>query len=62
MPTVEYECRTCRKPFRRLVYRGDEEKCVSCPDCGSRDISQSSTSASLFNGISPLSSLADDTN
>ena len=62
MPTREYHCTKCGYDFKRLVFRGDDEKSPNCPKCGSPDIENIKAAAGLFNGISGHSSLAGDFN
>lgn len=62
MPSVEYNCRNCGHSFKRLVFLDDKEEKPLCPECKSPDVEKSLTAASLFKGISSLSSLAGDTN
>jgi putative FmdB family regulatory protein len=62
MPTIEYQCQTCRHSFSRLVFRGDEAVAPNCPVCGSNVVSKRHQSESLFDGIAPSSGLAQDRN
>lgn len=34
MPIYEYECRSCKAAFQRLVMRKGEERGLRCPRCG----------------------------
>jgi putative FmdB family regulatory protein len=35
MPIYEYECLSCDRGFQCLVMKKDEEKNMTCPNCGS---------------------------
>ena len=60
MPKYEYKCNKCSFTFEKLVFRGDEETEVSCPECGGKEVKQTPGASGLFNGISNFSSLAKD--
>jgi putative FmdB family regulatory protein len=63
MPSVEYFCGACRKPFARLVFAGDAEaETVACPACGSINVKALPSARSIFTGKSPLTSSAKDVN
>jgi putative FmdB family regulatory protein len=62
MPIIDYQCENCRHVFSRLVFRGDEDFVPDCPECGSQAVQKHSQPTSLFDGISPASSLAKDRN
>ncbi|MCW7755431.1 zinc ribbon domain-containing protein [Desulfobotulus sp. H1] len=62
MPTIEYDCPKCGHVFKRVVFRGEERPSMPCPKCKSMEVKPSHSAESLFNGISPSSSLAKDTN
>jgi putative FmdB family regulatory protein len=62
MPTIDYRCETCRHTFSRLVFRGDEDTAPICPACGGQTVAETTQAESLFDGISPASSLAKDRN
>ena len=34
MPIYEYQCRTCKKQFQRLIMKKDREDELVCPECG----------------------------
>ncbi len=38
MPIYEYTCQHCHNEFEEIVL--DEKNTVSCPECGSQDVSQ----------------------
>ena len=38
MPLYEYECNQCRKEFQRLLLKRGEEKDLTCPKCGGRNL------------------------
>jgi putative FmdB family regulatory protein len=38
MPIYEYQCQCCEKKFQSLIMKKEEEKELSCPECGSRDL------------------------
>ena len=41
MPTYEFFCHTCAKPFSKtLTLKEYEEGTVVCPDCGSDEVEQ----------------------
>ena len=50
MAIFEYQCRSCKKEFEKLVFAGEEEG-IECPDCRSREI-QKKMSATSFMGAS----------
>lgn len=38
MPIHEYECRSCRILFQKLVMKSEEEEALLCPGCGSPNL------------------------
>jgi putative FmdB family regulatory protein len=44
MPQYEYFCNSCRKAFTRILtlLEYDERK-ITCPNCGSKDVEQTLT-------------------
>jgi len=41
MPTYEYRCQTCRRKFNRVIsYQDYETVQVSCPHCGSGEVTR----------------------
>jgi hypothetical protein len=62
MPSIECKCLECSHMFKQIVFRGDEDQPVICPECKSDRIKLSHEPPGLFNGISNFSSLAGDTN
>ncbi len=51
MPIFEYTCKQCGKEFERVVFSGEEEKKITCPECKSKDVKKN-MSASTFMGSS----------
>ncbi len=46
MPIYEYHCSGCDRDFEVLVFQGDEQG-VTCPDCGTEDVTRLMSSASI---------------
>lgn len=47
MPMYEYACETCGRPFEELRALSEDDADVTCPECGSGDVTrQLSTFAS----------------
>lgn len=61
MPTIEYNCTHCGRSFQRVVFRGEEDRPVTCPHCKARDAKPVKGPESLFDGIASFSTLAKDT-
>jgi putative FmdB family regulatory protein len=41
MPHYEFFCRSCQKPFSKvLTFTEFEKGDVACPDCGGKDVEQ----------------------
>jgi putative FmdB family regulatory protein len=38
MPMYEYECKSCRKSFEKLVRSMSERDKTTCPECGSTQV------------------------
>ncbi|OPX39209.1 MAG: hypothetical protein B1H12_00425 [Desulfobacteraceae bacterium 4484_190.2] len=38
MPIYEYQCHDCHRQFQTLIMRGEDEKKLSCPNCGCRSL------------------------
>jgi putative FmdB family regulatory protein len=48
MPTYEYFCEACKKPFEKIttIHEHDEGK-LTCPKCGSNKITQMPASVTV---------------
>ncbi len=51
MPIFEYQCEKCEKQFEKLLFAGEDEKNIVCPQCGSHEV-QKMMSACSFMGSS----------
>ena len=40
MPIYEYHCRSCEAEFQSLVMKVEEEKALTCPECGGGDLTK----------------------
>ena len=38
MPIYEYQCPVCHQEFQKLILKSEEEKLLSCPNCGYKKI------------------------
>jgi putative FmdB family regulatory protein len=34
MPIYEYRCRECGKEFETMVFHGEDDRDIPCPNCG----------------------------
>ena len=40
MPIYEYQCLSCKSEFQSLVMKMEDEKALSCPECGGRKLTK----------------------
>jgi putative FmdB family regulatory protein len=50
MPIYEYQCAKCGHCFERLMFAGDCEGDVKCPDCGKPEARKLVSCASTLSG------------
>ncbi len=48
MPIFEYKCEKCGKQFEKLLFAGDDEKSIVCPDCESPDVKKMMSACSFM--------------
>ena len=50
MPIFEFQCKSCQHCFEKLVLSAENKEEISCPKCGSAEVSKLISCVSAFDG------------
>lgn len=51
MPIFEYRCQKCGHCFEQLVFAGDMEKGLTCPQCGDAGVEKLMSCVNALGGV-----------